>query len=143
MNKEVTNADNWDDIEVYKGANRKYRKSCVSIRITNRESSAPKVYFHFSTLLISNHEDLIKDNIHLYYSRSNNCIIFKFIDTKDASSFKLVSRNINATLMANSFFNHYFKDSMISLLGEYEPKVTVIPNIGKCLYIELNKKGCN
>jgi hypothetical protein len=78
--------------------------------------------------------------LYLYYSLSNNAIIFKFSDKKEKGYIKTNSESAYRDFSAYMFFNIFRIDCQKSA-GRYLLTYDNVPNVGECLvcYLDTNK----
>lgn len=117
----------WDDIKVFTES--RSRGGDPSITITAKQA----IVFNRSFMKESGLEKF--EFVVLYYSKKNNALIFKFTNTKEMGALK-ISRSINASISARSFFNYYKFDK--SFKGRFKPKKDEINDIGSVWVIYLS-----
>jgi hypothetical protein len=127
----VTEARNWDDIEIFQDKGARIGQPKVTI-LEGAQILLNAGFVH--TAKINDKKYAI-----MGYSDANKAIIFKFLDKQAKNTLKVVKRGGSASIGTRSFFNFYhLKPETIA--GHYIPKHERIPQIGEVWVISLKEK---
>lgn len=131
---------NWDDLERFEQTGS--RISTPYISISRRKTiSLSSGFIHHAKEQMNG-----KTHVVIFYSKYNNCIVFKFTDDENENgAIKVTIKDgskSNCSIAVKSFLNYYNMD-VDSLAGRYTAFISDIPNLGKlwavCLKNKINR----
>ena len=125
--------DKWDDVVTFESAGMKKGDSFVSI--------SRSYAITLSACFTRKSDKSIKYATHivLSYSKTNNAIIFNFTNDGDLPGAYKITKGVNLSIAARSFFNYFDLDAT-TYAGRYVPEEQDIPKTGKRWVIFLDNK---